>query len=360
MTKSLFTILADSKQNTRQEFQIFLFKKCNLSCSFCFFSKEDLKSNDNGLNTIIFQAFDLVKQIKQIEEATKTSKQYTINIMGGEVFSDFIDNKYFEDYFQYCKIIKTQLEIPYNLDIEYNFITNLVYSNLDRVKNLYYRLKAIDVNVSIGTSYDFSGRFNSKTKSIFNENINNLPQSICNSISIVLTKQNIRKLLTNSDNLFKEYYNKGYNIYFDHFSPSESNPNSVKLCPSEVEIYQAFSFLRDIYPNTYPVKDLLKNSANSMSCRRSLVVKDNSPCGNCRNLDCTSRDFNLDSANSGLDNVDIETSFLQKYNCMTCPYFKRCPLSCFLLNSYRYFESSKECQMRRFFEESEGLGCLQN
>jgi len=350
--ETLSKIILDKKSNPRAEYQIFLFNKCNLSCGFCFIPADKLKSDDAGLKTIIFQAFDLIKEIKKLEQSKNTSKQYTINIMGGELFSDFVDDKYLDQYVEYCKIIRNELEIPYNLDIEYNFISNLIYTNTERVISCINKIRALNIKISLGTSYDFVGRFNKKNKELFMDNLKKIPRNICNSISIVLTKQNIRTLIKNNDQDFKDLYNQKYSLYFDHYSPDSDNKSKV-FSPSDTDLYNALSFLAINYPETYPIKDMIENEYNSMSCRRSIVVQETSACGNCRNLVCDKNEFSFKKDHSKTDNLDIEDAFLQKYNCVSCKYFKKCPLSCFLLSSYKSRDSWPTCVYKKFFFDQE-------
>ena len=346
---NVYQSLIEKKKNDRKEFQIFLFKKCNISCSFCFFTKEQLKDS-TGIDTIIFQAFTLIDEIKRIEKTQITTKKYQLNIMGGELFSDDIDDKYFNDYFEYCKMIQKELS---NLDIKFVFVTNLIYKKYKRVIELYSKLKREGLDIHLGTSYDFKGRFNKANLEVFNENLlNNFPFEILNNVSVVLTKQNIRAFIENKDMHFREYYHKGYSLYFDYFSPTDSTKNSQAHIPSDIDIYNFLTFAKENYPNIYPVKDFIENDINSMTCRQSLTLKsDQSNCSNCRNLTCGSNDFEYEENHSKVENSDIENAFLKKYNCLSCEYFNKCGLGCFLQDSYKIKEKVDYCVYKRFFSE---------
>ncbi len=269
--------------------------------------------------------------------------------MGGEIFSDDIDDKYFKEIFEYCKIIQSSLK---HLKIKFVFVTNLIYLKFQRVIDLYCMLKQEGLDIHLGTSFDFAGRFNKKTKDIFHNNlINNFPFEILNNISIVLTKQNIKAFLDDKDIYFKEYYNKGYFLFLDYFSP-DSNENSKKHIPSDLDIYNFLTFAKKNYPNIYPVKDLIENDINMMSCRQSLTLSSkDSNCSNCRNLVCSSNDFNYRKDHDKISNLDIESKFLEKYNCMSCEYFNKCGLGCFLSDSFAVKEKLDYCVYKRFFSE---------
>lgn len=344
---SLYKSLIDKKKNPMKEWQIFLFSSCNISCSFCFFTKEQLK-DFTGIDTIIFQAFKLIDEVK-LMLSKETFSEIQLNIMGGELFSDKINDKYFKDYYEYCNIIKTSLP---NLKIKFVFITNLIYLKYQRVLDLYYKLKENNFDIHLGTSFDFAGRFNRKTKEIFHNNlINNFPFEILNNISIVLTKQNIKAFLEDKDEYFKEYYNKGYSIFADYYSPDSTN-NSKRHIPSDLDIYNFLTFAKEKYPNIYPVRDFIQNDINLMTCRQSMTLSSkDSSCSNCRSLTCSNKDFTFEEDYDKHSNLDMESEFLKKYNCLSCQYFSKCGLGCFLSNSYKIKDTLDYCVYKRFFSE---------
>lgn len=353
MKTSLYQTLITKKENPRKEWQIFLFTGCSSGieskhqhCGFCFFSKEQLQDY-KGIDTIIMQAFTFCTELeKQVKLTGKT--QHVLNIMGGELFSDNIEDKYFNDYRDYCLIIDKKAK-ELNLDIEYNFVTHLMYSKINRVKILIDNLRDKDINATVTTSYDFTGRYNTATKKLFMQNItSSFGKKYIRSISIVLTRTNIHKLLTNTDKDFKTLYRNGYTIYFDLYSP-DSDKKSELYQPTSLDLYNTLIYLRNYYPNTYPVKDLLGSDINSMSCRRSITVETNKGCGTCKNLVCSSRQFDYTEQDN---NLDIEERFLRKYNCVSCKYFNRCGLGCFLSSAYILKDDMEECPYKRFFRES--------
>lgn len=344
---SFYKALIESKTNPWKEFQIFLFSGCNNRCNFCFFSKDQL-SDYTGIDTIVMQAFQLIDEIRSIEASGKTSGKYQLNIMGGELFSDNIKDKYLNDYQEYCKIVKSAFP---NLELKFVFISNLIFSDLKRVETLIKNLRSLKIDSYLGTSFDFKGRFSKSSLEIFDKNILSIDRSISNSISIVLTTHNIKALLKDDNMHFKKYYNLGFDLFFDYYSP-DSDSKSKALTPSDFQIYQALTFLRDNYPKSYPVKDLLQNDFNFMTCRKSLTISKKSGCQNCRSLTCSNSDFSHSSSYDKKDNLDIESSFLKKYNCSSCEFFKKCGLGCFLQNSYKVRQVSEICIYKKFFKES--------
>jgi hypothetical protein len=128
-------------------------------------------------------------------------------MMGGELFSDKIEDRVFDDYItltnkllEYGKEIKLPLEVCY--------ITNFVWTKKDRIKKF---LKDNDLKVM--SSYDPSGRFNATNFEIYKENIKEFKDYIL-GVNVIMTKPNIEKFV-NKQVPFFDYLYENFSIYFE-------------------------------------------------------------------------------------------------------------------------------------------------
>ena len=340
MSGNLYKHLIKKKTNPVQEWQIFLFTGCDFNCGFCFLSKDQLKDYSK-MDTILFQASQLQGEIERLYEQGK--KKHVINIMGGELFSDHIEDRYFQDYFSFCTLINS-LKAKKDISISFSFITHLCFTKTQRVKDLTNKLKEQNIDISIGTSFDFIGRFNTKSRQLFEHNLFQVfTREYISTVSIILTKPNIKSLISNTDKLYHRIYKEfGSQVFFDYFSP-DSDKKSKIFQPSLDDIYQALCFLQKNYPLSQPVYDLINKEYNYMTCRRSLTLLES--CGNCQNLVCDKQDFELKDTLSD----SMEASFLKKYNCKSCQFFERCGLGCFLSHSYKPTNIETACPYKKFF-----------
>jgi len=267
--------------------------------------------------------------------------------MGGEIFSDIIDQKTFEDYYGFYEIIRNN-SIKYNFNYQLNFVTNLIFiKNKHLVDDLFEKIK--DENVFISTSYDFSGRGLDINKSlIFKKNLEAYKNKI-RTIGFVLTRSSIRKLIEDKDLYFKNTLYPNYELFFDFYVPEGNN---TKFLPSEKEMLDAFLYIAKNYPKVKPISDLINNSENKMLCP-SLNKTTISPNGDqvtCRMLKYKQEDFetkiNLDS------NSEIIENHLTRNDCLNCDWFNRCGFRCFVQEDWRWIERTDTCFLKTFFDET--------
>ena len=132
------------KRTINGEIIVTLFELCNLSCRFC---PQD-HSSVLGMDTIKDKKEHIIKAIEYLQSQGRT--QFSIHIMGGEVFSDLIPDNLFEDYYQLVKSLFVW-SINNSITLEIAFTTNMVFSNFKRVDFLMDRLEVYD-NVYLITS----------------------------------------------------------------------------------------------------------------------------------------------------------------------------------------------------------------
>lgn len=337
---SLAQLVLSQKRDKDQEFTLHLFEKCNLSCGFCWQDHSALV----GVDTVRDKIVIVNEMIDQDPCAS-----FTVNVMGGEVFDDSIFNDKLEsDYIALCRGIYEHVTSK-EKTVHFNFVTNLVTEQQDRVVRLIETLRAAGVSISLCTSYDAKGRFNKSQLDLFKRNMIQLrPYVTC--VSMLLTKPVINNLIAGRDSYFDYLYNEGYYIYFDYYSPSEDH---LVMAPSDKDLLRAFYFLVDNYPNVHPINEWITRTKNYMSCRTSkLVLPDGTKC-TCGNLvaDNTHVISFFKSPISRTDNDAIENEFISTWNCIECEYFSRCTLGCFTQHNFAKRSQLTECPFKLTFDK---------
>ena len=195
-----------SKRSERGEFFVNLFEYCNLSCSFCW-QDHDSKV---GMDSIVRNADNVIRQI-----VASPLDGFDVNIMGGELFCDEINDDVFRDYEEFVLRIDEQAR-EHNKRCTYNWVTNLVYSDVDRVTDLIDELRSYEIDTNLTTSYDSAGRFNQKTLHTFLRNLGKTSDYI-KTVGVVLTKPTIERLLKDDDEVLKYLY-ANFTLFFDYFA----------------------------------------------------------------------------------------------------------------------------------------------
>lgn len=326
--------IADIKRGKEGEFFINLFEWCNMRCSFCW---QD-HSKWDGIESIVSRSTDIYDYMN------KDSRDYfSVNLMGGELFADEIPESIFEDYLKLVKEIHKNTSKKF----EVNWVTNLVYENIERVRNLVNEVKKLGIKTTIATSFDFAGRFNIHQKKLFEKNVY-LLKDLIGTVSVVLTKPNIEKFTSKKDDLFEKMYKDNFLFYFDYYSPEDSYSLNA---PSDALIQKGLLYLVDNYPEIYPIKDWINKTENEMSCRGSVVIDHTGVKGQCRSL-LTSFTSNLMNSEVVIkNNTSMEETFVNKYDCISCSFFKRCGMGCFLQHDFKGREELSECLYKGVFRE---------
>lgn len=352
---SLAQILLRDKRDKQQEYTLHLFEKCNLSCSFCW---QDHSAYD-GVDTVR----EKLQPLKELLDA-ETMPKVIINVMGGEVFDDSIYSpELFSDY-MYLAIEGTKYANQLGKEMVVSFVTNLVTDHPERLAQLIDDLKANGVNAQLVTSYDSKGRFNKRQFEIFKQNMVTLRPYI-SSVSMLLTKPVIKELMAFKDPYFQEMYDAGYEIYFDYYTPTTGWTNTEQgstlsdreshmvIGPSDKDLLVAFCFLVDNYPNCQPIKGWIQNNTNPLSCRSSkLILADGTKCM-CGNLHLNNPQL-ITFYNAKIkpnDNDEIEDNFVKRWDCITCEYFQRCQLACFMQHDFSKRGQMVECPFKLTFDK---------
>lgn len=329
--------ILEEKREPAEEFFINLFELCNLRCSFCWQNHEDR----SGMDLVPDKAENV---IAVMEKKSAVKKAYEVNVMGGELFFDEIPDKLFDDYFEFALKILDYARLK-ELAVSFNWVTNLVFTKRDRVLRLMERLKKSGADVCLTSSYDPRGRFNKKTFEIFWNNLGAFEGWLRN-VSVVMTRPNIAAILKGDERL-ERLYQKKVSLFFDYYSPEESYET---MLPKESDLFAFFKHMLEFYPEAQPFKAWRESPENKLTCRSSNVILPSGESGKCRALLSKAVEKLLSSPVDRKGNENMEASFVSKRNCLTCEYFKKCGLGCFLQNDFKGHSDLDDCLFYKTFK----------
>ena len=317
------------------EIEIHLFGFCNLRCSFC---SSNVTSKE-GFDTIL-DKFDQIKSF--IDHSDR--EEHTVNIMSGEPINDEVPEYVVDNIFLLMEKIH-EYGKNVNKRINVNLVTNLLITKYrERLR------QELDQKpyLNISTSYDFAGRgIDLNYQMRFKSNIEYFKDRI-GVIGFVLTRPSIKKMLRGGDRFF-DYLYQNFTLYFDWYVPEKS---VEKMMPSEEEMLEALNYLADYYPNVEPVKSMLENEENKLTCfslNKVTILPDGKEV-TCRYLEYKDDDFinevNYDS------NENIIESHLERNGCLSCQYYNRCQMRCFVQADWKKLKRMDDCFIYHFFKRN--------
>lgn len=316
-------LISKHKRTETGEIIVTLFEFCDLNCLFC---NQD-HTSVVGMNTVIDKINPIKSAISSLKQ--KGKKRFSINIMGGEVFSDNVADNIFEDYSMLIKNIKSLPE-----EIELSFVTNFVFNKTNRVQDFLNENK----DIMLMSSYDPSGRFNTDTLNLFQKNVKIFKDKIV-SFNVIMTKKNIEKFMKNDVPFFDYIYNN-FDVYFDYYTPQE---NSQLLLPKDFELRDFMKKIVDKYPKCKPFDKFKDKNKKSMSCMDTFTIMPSGDYGMC-NILLT----NFDDLKTTKE--DMEQKWFDDYNCLECEHFSRCSMGCFLSNHLNSFRTQEVCWLKEVYD----------
>lgn len=314
IVESTESFLAKKRTNVG-EIIVTLFEHCNLSCKFC----NQTHDSTFGLDpdAILSKFGDITKAITLLRKMRKES--FSVHFMGGEIFQDSISDTIFEAYRTLAFNVwnwATELHI----DVSFTFVSNLIHFNTLRVKSLIDSLVSDGIQANLGTSYDPSMRFSAKDLVIFAKNLE-IYRNYIGVVNVVLTKPNIHKFLSRSVPHFDFIY-EHFEVFFDYYTPET---NHAIMDPKDHELRDMFVFLTHNYPKAHPVVGWIENETNAMSCQSTYTIMPDGKAGRCTIL---LNKFQKDASPNTAG--EMESEFIEKMDCLSCEFFARCGLGCFL------------------------------
>lgn len=324
----VYDILREKKGKWK-EAHLILFELCNMRCSFCHQDHDSKVGLDRDL---------MIDKVSKLIETTSRDVAMVVNVTGGELFMDEVDDSYFETYYQVGK-----MALDHFKEIKLVFGTNLVYHDVERVRHLIERLRLIKPNVCLATSYDPVGRFNSAQRELFLQNLVVLGD-LTETVNVVITKQNAQTFIDGNEGDEFIWMCDKFDVYFDHYIPST---RYVQHQPDEDLIGQLYISLNERHPNSYPIKDWKENVINETTCRSTKIINKDGIISTCWSE--AGKDAILDEG-KGLKAKDVaEVAFVEHYGCFECEYYARCGLRCFLHDTV-LANKSTECSIRTMFK----------
>lgn len=334
------------------EIEISFFELCNLHCRFCW---QD-NYNPTGINTIVDKADIVIEYLKTQKE--KLLDNIQVHMLGGELFEDTID--YFEDYYQFiAKIQKHYEEHLPGKSMKYVFLTNMNFQKDETLKKLeafLNRLKAINCKFVLTTSWDPTGRpLAGETTTRFHHNITYFKEYI-SEVTFVLTKQTIRRILDDKTPYLDLLNKEGFNIDYDYYMPTSAVD---ALMPSDRELYEVMSCMIKRFPYIHKLEVFTNKHPNftgRLTCGslHKITILPDGTLTNCRHLDYDQKDFETEIFNES--NSSMIMKYISKKECLSCPYFIRCPLSCFVMSDHKKFTGQKEldeCLYKKVYKDQD-------
>jgi hypothetical protein len=348
MSDFLKHVLRDKVPDS-SEIELHLFEFCNLSCAFC--GQDHDSTEGMELNSIV----DKAQQVIDFMIASDKDS-HIVNVMGGEIFNDLVPDETFNSYWEFYIKINDWVNLN-SKTVRFNWVTNLIFSKSQRVVDLITRMRAVGDNAYISTSYDFAGRGFNLNRSLQFENNLKIFSDWITVIGFVLTSPAIRKILRNQDKFFMNTLYNNYTLYFDYYVPELS---ADKMMPSDQEMLDCMMYIAKTYPNIYPVKDLIENKQNKMTCysmNKTTIL----PSGRevtCRYVKTEPEDFLTPVDFSS--NSNIIEAHLDRNECLSCKWFDRCSFRCFVQADWAKLERNNDCMFREFFNNMEDEGILKH
>jgi len=324
-------LLLRNKVNDYIEVEVCLFQYCNMGCKFCFQDNKD----KTGLNTISLMQHRVADWIKE----EKSGLPLKVSILGGELFQKNLINIFYK-YQKFCKDLKFG---ALDRKIDFCFISNLNFS--EDVAFYVENAVLFSSKAFLGTSWDFSDR---KVNPYFHTNLLRFKEHI-NAITFVLTRPSIQKLISGENLDYFTWLTENFEVQWDYYTP---NKFADTLMPSDKEIYDALCFLIENYPELPQVQNLLYNKETKTSCLspNKVTFLPNGEIVACRYAKDEQSKFRtpIDRECNG----NIISTYIQEKGCLTCEFYKRCPLSCFVMNDhslYKEREELDECFFKKIF-----------
>jgi hypothetical protein len=310
--------LLERKRSRQGEIIVTLFEQCNLSCKFCNQDHESIL----GMDSITRKAPEIIKAIQLLHKMRKES--FSVHLMGGELLQDSISEATLSDY---IGLVREVVEFCRALDypVEFVLVSNLIHFNTARVKALLDILRGENIDITLGTSYDPSMRFSPKDLMVFRKNLE-IYHEYLSVVNVILTRPNINKFLTKNVPHF-DYIYENFEVYFDYYTPEI---NHEIMAPSDREHRDMFVYLAHNYPRANPVAGWMETENTPLSCQSTYTIMPDNRAGRCTVL-LNSFQKEIAPKTAG----EMESEFMEKMDCLSCEFFSRCGLGCFLQQHFK-------------------------
>ena len=293
------------------------FDHCNMRCVFC---PQDHEDRTGTSWREIAAKVDPVSRFINLNPR----QEVHMHMMGGELFQDeFIDKGFLTFYGDFMLMVKEKCPTK---KIVFNFITNLVFDQIHRVRKF---CELYDLEIAV--SYDPIGRFNPSQFKLFKANID-IMQDYIRMISLTMTKQSMQKIIEGDP--YFDYLYENFDCDWDHLLPGSDKLKP--MMPAESDLYAFYKLLVDKYPDCINIKSFTEQSngkTNKTHCTRGnnfTIFSDGSvPKG------CSGAVILKNAKTEDLGGPKIIHNFINERNCLECEYYKSCTFRCFIHNEYK-------------------------
>lgn len=318
-----------------------LFDTCQNGCIFCLQNnKQKHKYSKENLAKVI-------ESVKSLIKAEPEATTFDLILQGGELFSDNVPDSQISDYHTVIiELVDFVKSINKNIVIQAN--SNLINTKPLRIKSLADTLKAEGIKISIATSFDFFGRFKTKEDlALFYSNLITLREYV-SIVSMVLTRENIKTLVSqevmpiDTLSVFNLIYSAGIQIAFEIYFP---DINSYKTSmPSDNDTLDFYYYSIVNYPNFAIIKNLYKPASTCNCACNHLVLAHG------EKVACKHWIFDKALWANPDDSYDTHVkNFITKYRCLSCEFFKKCPLGCFYSHDFKLAVHHKTCIYKHIY-----------
>jgi hypothetical protein len=323
-------LIKTSKRNSTGEIIVTLFEQCNLECVFCTQDHTSIV----GFDTIGSKIKQIQDSVYELLEHGKT--EFSVNIMGGEVFDDRIPDAMFDEYVSLINNIyrfATTIQKP----IDVTFVTNCVWTKTDRVKQFLDTTGA-----DLATSYDPSGRFKSDNIQTFTEVVTMFKDYI-STVNIIMTRPNIEKFMSDQIPFFDFIY-ANFDVYFDHYTPGTYYK---ELLPTDVLLRDFMIYMYHKYNDCYPFSTLSTKTKQAMSCMDTYTIMPDNDFGKCGILVDGIKALPITFTPR---KQTMEQQWVDSYDCLQCIHFNRCTMGCFLSHHIKESRTQEECWLKQVYD----------
>ncbi|MBX3040726.1 MAG: hypothetical protein KF789_08490 [Bdellovibrionaceae bacterium] len=270
-----------------------------------------------------------------------------LHLVGGELLQDRLlaDGWYLE---QYRKIVLAfdQICQEFGFAARTFLVTNLLFKKNILVNDWLGEMNRVS-QINLIVSYDSSGR--PITKQYF-ENLT-MVKTFVSNLNVVATNRTLRKLL-DGDPRFEELY-ENFDIFIDDFLPDKSTEG---LIPSDELFLEFLQKFVGSHPGLLPYGPLFQKI--DLSEWQDLQFATYNKCTILPDGTMTNylwprhhqEHFRFDLSHA--DNSNFLAEFLDYHKCLSCEYFRICPLRCPVSWAWRKPGRDFGCVNKAFFDSA--------
>lgn len=343
VTSDIVKELVGFKKPKVAEIECTLFENCDVNCAFCGHDKKA---------TVGMSREEMLAKLKPIAEFLDSKDDdvtmVNLHLVGGELLQDRLIGEgtrhILHDYsvmiMEYAALCEKR-----GIQPRVYLVSNMLTTKPQIVADWLTFIEETGVHIRLIASYDLAGRpINVQYKS----NMKFFRQWITN-VNVVVTKQAIKRLIK-GDPYFDELY-ADFEIFMDDFLPDKQ---SERMIPSDDEYLEYLKLVATKYPKLMPFGEALERLRNGEDNELQFTTFNKInilPDGKVTNyLFERHKPEYFEGVIDYADHANLLWNFIQENQCMSCEYYRSCPLRCPVSWSWKNRERSPGCTNKRFFD----------